>query len=257
MRGCKRLDAPAEHLGRLGDVLDTGDRNAALLLEVRGGASRRDRPPTRARSAPPRTRRCRACRGRRSGAWHRSLTTSGSRRCSTAWRRSRSVSRGSTGNASCLNTGPVSTPSSTRCTVTPVSRTPAASASSTGVEPGNSGRSEGWTFSIRPGKRSRNGLREQVHIRRRARPVRRRAPPATWPSSGRAPRDLRGSPGRTSRPAARLRGRGSGRRRPSDSLRRRGSEPASSSAWRLVPVPLTRTPITRVLRSRSRRRAPR
>ena len=53
-----------------------------------------------------------------------SRTTSGSSRCSTARIRACSVSGvspGSTGTASCRSTAPVSTPSSTRWTVAPVS----------------------------------------------------------------------------------------------------------------------------------------
>ena len=42
--------------------------------------------------------------------------------------------------------------------MTPVSSTPAASASSIACMPGNAGSREGWTFTIRPGKRARNGF---------------------------------------------------------------------------------------------------
>ena len=62
-----------------------------------------------------------------------SRTTSGRMRCSTAWMRAcrvSTVSPGRIGTASWRRTGPVSTPSSTRCTVAPVTVAPAAKASS-------------------------------------------------------------------------------------------------------------------------------
>jgi hypothetical protein len=54
-------------------------------------------------------------------------------------------------------------PSSTRCTVTPVVCTPAATACSIADSPGKFGRSDGWTFTIRSGNRSRNaGVRSSM-----------------------------------------------------------------------------------------------
>ncbi len=44
--------------------------------------------------------------------------------------------------------GPVSTPSSTQCTVTPVDLAPAASASRTACPPGKAGSSAGWVLTI-------------------------------------------------------------------------------------------------------------
>src|SRR6266542_337793 len=86
-----------------------------------------------------------------------SRTTCGRSRCSTACSRCTSVSRGSSGTASCTMTGPLSSRSSTRWTVTPVASTPAASASSIACAPGNFGSSDGCTLTMRSGKRVRNG----------------------------------------------------------------------------------------------------
>ncbi len=72
---------------------------------------------------------------------HSSRTTFGSSRCSAACTRSRSVSTvspGSTGTGSLAITSPVSTPSSTKCTVAAAAGAPAASTSSSGCAPGNS-----------------------------------------------------------------------------------------------------------------------
>ncbi|CAB5056622.1 unannotated protein [freshwater metagenome] len=44
--------------------------------------------------------------------------------------------------------GPVSTPSSTQCTVVPVTATPAASASLTACAPGKFGNSAGWILIV-------------------------------------------------------------------------------------------------------------
>ena len=59
--------------------------------------------------------------------------------------------------------GPASTSSTMKCTVTPVSSTPASSARFTASSPLNSGRSDGWTF-ITAGNRSRNtGVRTRMY----------------------------------------------------------------------------------------------
>src|SRR5262249_19105104 len=77
----------------------------------------------------------------------------GSRRCSISWILDSRESRSSSGRistASWRTIGPVSVPSSTRWTVTPVTRTPYESASPTAWVPGNEGRSAGCTLSQRP-----------------------------------------------------------------------------------------------------------
>ena len=71
-----------------------------------------------------------------------SLTTLGSKWCSISWTRF-SISSISgwygSSNASCMMIGPESTPSSTKCTVTPVTRTPYSSACSIDRTPGKGG----------------------------------------------------------------------------------------------------------------------
>ena len=71
--------------------------------------------------------------------------------------------------------GPESTPSSTRWTVTPVLLAPAARASSIGVRPGNAGRSEGWTLTTRSREALQERRREQVHVAGEHHQLRRRA----------------------------------------------------------------------------------
>ena len=111
----QRLDAAAEHLGGPGDLLDGGDGQAGLG-EERGGSPGRDELPAelheRARKEVDALLVVDAdqCAARQS-----SLTTSGSRRCSAAWMRARSVSTVSparTGTLSAAMTGPVSMPAS-------------------------------------------------------------------------------------------------------------------------------------------------
>src|SRR6266545_25020 len=143
----QRLDAAAEHLGRLRHVLDARHRQS-LLLEEGGRATARDELEAGLRE-PARERLELRLVVHGDQRAHSSLTTSGNSRCSTSWMRSTSESRGSTGTGSCLITGPLSTPSSTRWTVTPVVSTPAASASSIACSPGNSGSSDGWTLSAK------------------------------------------------------------------------------------------------------------
>src|SRR5207253_9471976 len=152
----QRLDAPAEHLGRLGHLLDPRHLEAVLLEERRRAARRHELEPEL--REPAREHVHSLLLVHRDQRAHRLATTSGSRRCSTAWMRCSSVARGSSGTGSWRMTGPVSRPSSTKCTVTPVVSTPAASASSIARAPGKAGRSEGWTLTMRPGKRSRNGV---------------------------------------------------------------------------------------------------
>ncbi len=60
--------------------------------------------------------------------------------------------------------GPESTPSSTKWTVTPVTRAPWSSACRTASSPGNDGSSAGCTFTIRLRNRSTNAGAEQLHV---------------------------------------------------------------------------------------------
>src|SRR5919109_170432 len=150
------LDAAAEELGHLGELVDAR-RPEPELLEIRRGAAARDE--LGAERLEP------ACELLQIGLVvdrdqraHSSRTTSGSTRCSIALIRSCSVSAVSparTATRSWRRIGPESTPSSTRWTVAPDSATPAASCSSTARAPGKAGSSEGWTFTIRSGNRSR------------------------------------------------------------------------------------------------------
>src|SRR4029077_13523275 len=84
----------------------------------------------------------------------RRLTTTGSNRCSSAWIRSRRLSTVSSGRTSTrrwARIGPWSTSSVTRCTVQPVSLTPACKAMATAsMVPAKSGSSDGWMLRIRP-----------------------------------------------------------------------------------------------------------
>src|SRR2546422_3911708 len=80
-------------------------------------------------------------------------TAAGYRRCSSTRMRADSVSSvsfGSTGTAACSTIGPVSTPSSAKCTVAPVTLAPCSSAWRWACSPGNAGSSEGWMLSARP-----------------------------------------------------------------------------------------------------------
>src|SRR6266404_1225707 len=153
----QRLDAAAEHLGRFGDRFDTPDGQTELF-EVGGGAAARDELPAELGETT-----CEHVETgfvvRRDQRAHSSSTTRGSSRCSSSLIRAcnvSGVSSGRTAMRSCASTGPESTPSSTRCTVAPDSRTPALSCSSTACAPGNSGSSDGWTLTTLFGKRSRN-----------------------------------------------------------------------------------------------------
>ena len=150
----QRLHPAAEHLRELGQTLDRRHRQAELTDRVRRAAARDQLPVERGESLRERVEA--GLVEHRDQRTHSSLTTSGSSRCSTARIRWISVSLGWTGTGSWRITGPVSRPSSTRWTVTPVVSTPAARASSIARAPGNSGSSEGWTLTIRSGKRSRN-----------------------------------------------------------------------------------------------------
>src|SRR5439155_5509312 len=133
--GMEGLHAAAQHLGLRGHVLDARHLEP-LRLEERGGSSRRHQLPAERGEAlrelldsvlvPDRDQRTRQFPlpvastpppsllvSSVEPTLISSLTTSGSRRCSTAWMRSTSVSAGSTTTSSCRITAPVSSPSST------------------------------------------------------------------------------------------------------------------------------------------------
>ena len=158
---------------------------------------------------------------------------------------------GETGTRSCASTGPVSTPSSTRWTVAPDSATPAASCVLDRVRAGERRQQRRVDVDDRAGEAVEEGRREQVHVAGEDDEARRPAPRASRPSRRRA---LRG-PG--SRRARRPRSRRTARSSAGAPLRLLATattgRPASSSACRFVPRPLTRTPITRSARSRARR----
>jgi hypothetical protein len=108
------LDAAAEQLPDAGQLVDVLDVEADVALEKRGRAAARDE--LEAELGQPAREVLQAglvVDGDQCTALQSSLTTSGSRRCSTAWMRSTSVSRGSTGTHSWRMTAPVSRPSST------------------------------------------------------------------------------------------------------------------------------------------------
>ena len=128
---------------------------------------------------------------------------------------------------------------------------PAASRSSSGCAPGKSGSGAGWTLTTRSGKALEERRRQEVHVPRaddeldalRLEPVGHRG--VTRLAIGVVGR-ARNSPPARARTAARASARASG---VLDATATTGS-PASSSACRFVPSPLTRTPITRARSSR-------
>src|SRR4029077_2962269 len=149
-------DAVSEQLGEARDCLQPLHRQP-VLVEERGGAAARHELPAELVQSARENLESRPVVDRDQRTRHSSLTTSRTSRCSTSWIRWTSVDRGSTGTGSCRSTGPVSMPSSTRCTVTAVSRTPASTARSIARRPGNAGSREGWTLTI-GSKRSRNAV---------------------------------------------------------------------------------------------------
>ena len=111
-RRVKRLDAAAEHLRHSGQVFDTLDVESDLLFdEVRRAAACDELPAELGQPARELLQPALVVTAQERS--HSSLTTSGSRRCSTAWIRCKSVSRGSTGTGSWRITLPESMPSST------------------------------------------------------------------------------------------------------------------------------------------------
>ena len=104
-RRVERLDAAAEHLRRTGHVLDLGDGQPLLGEELRGAARRDELEPELVQAAREVVDALLLVDGDQ-GAGHSSLTTRGSRRCSTAWMRSSSVARGSSGDRLLREHGP-------------------------------------------------------------------------------------------------------------------------------------------------------
>src|SRR3954464_8044106 len=168
----ERLDAAAEQLRHLRDLLDPRHRDVHLL-QVGARAAAGDDLDAQLNQALGELVKARLVVDGDQGSFdhadatgevsfpsRKSRTAAGSSRCSISWIRACSdsgVSPSRTSTASCRTIGPVSMPSSTKCTVAPVTLTPCASASSTACTPGNAGSSDGCTFRIRPGKRSRKG----------------------------------------------------------------------------------------------------
>ena len=140
----------------------------------------------------------RGCRGsRRSRPAASSRTASGSSACSSgrsaSWTPPGRVAPGSS-TAAWRMIGPVSTPSSTKWTVTPKTFTPYSSACSIARDAGEGRQQRRVDVDHRVGEaREERGV-EQLPCSRRARPARRRAPPASPRSPRRAPRGRRSPP---------------------------------------------------------------
>ena len=152
----ERHDAVPEQLAEPGDVLDRCHRDPLLRKRARGAAAREELDTQPVELARERADAGLVVHGEQRPMQRHvaisSLTTSGSRRCSTACTRARSVSvvsPGSTATGTARITGPVSMPSSTQWTVAAVSRTPAARTSSIGCAPGNAGSGAEWVFTTR------------------------------------------------------------------------------------------------------------
>ena len=155
---------------------------------------------------------------------------------------------GDHGTASWATIGPESSPSSTRCTVAPLTFTPCSSAWRCASRPGKAGRSAGWMFRIRPGEGAHEDGREQAHEAGEADEVDAGAPAGSPRSRRRRPR-ASGRGGRGRRRGSRPCGRARGRRRPPTFETTTAISPPSSprraasmSACRFEPRPLTRTP---------------
>ena len=114
----ERLDAAAEHLGDLGQLLD-GRRVDAALREMLGSAAACDQVDAEILETLRELDQPGLVPGGQESAPDHSIkprTVLGSSRCSTAWTRARrlsTVSSSRTGTGSATITAPVSTPSST------------------------------------------------------------------------------------------------------------------------------------------------
>ena len=228
-----------------------------------GGAQRCSAEPRRRRSldrsvTPERSATTRgpgrSIRGRRRSSGSPRAAARARWRGSSSSSASRSRS-GGTGTGRWRMIGPESTPSSTKCTVTPVIRTPCSSAWPIASRPGNEGSSAGWTLITRPGEAATNAGREQLHVAgeddeldlaplepvgdRRSRASR----PACSPAGNDLGRDL-GVAGPLERP--RVRPVGADRDHLDPVV---GPWTWSRIACRLVPVPEASTPTRKVTRA--------
>src|SRR5512139_180541 len=157
------------------------------------------------------------------------------------------VSLERTGTASWATIGPESSPSSTRCTVAPLTFTPWSQARRWASSPGNAGRRAGWTLRIRPGKaRTKTGERRRMKPARHTRSTWRARRVSTTSASKTSRVFPRWSQKTAGRPAWRARSRP---RAPSTFDTTTAISPPSSPrraasmrAWRFDPRPLTRTP---------------
>src|SRR6266508_915058 len=147
----ERLHPAVEHLGEPGHVFDARHLQSCVADRGRGAAGGDERdatlgePPREvhhtglvvdgeqgppylanvAQDGPPSIVTFRPSIRRRPST--NAAVAAGRRRCSTSWTRASNESQSSssrTSNASCITIGPVSTPSSTRITVTPVTFEP-------------------------------------------------------------------------------------------------------------------------------------
>ena len=220
-----------------------------LEARARRGRARtsRDRPCPRPRATPA------AAVGGSPGAGASSdATTCGRSTCSTALIRSWrlvSSSSGSTGTARWARIGPPSTVSSTRWTVVPDTRTPAASASRTGCAPGNAGRSAACRLTMRPRNAASTRGPTNAHVPRkhdeigRDRDERGRKRLVGARDRGRPPRRARARSRSPPPSPTRARDSRDPRTRATTSAPRAPRREAATSAWRLVPAPETPTAI--------------
>ena len=270
----ERLHPAVEHLGEARDGGDVGDREAGVA-ERPGGAAGADeleaaRDEAAAQVREPglvRDGQQRAARDRGAGVDRRRVEARPAgarrrrqrpgeqgrdRRAAAAGARRRGAARGawprrrpgSTGTASWATIGPPSSVASTRWTVTPVTATPAASASRTACSPGNAGSSDGWTLRIRPANAARTRGPDQPQVAREDE----RRPARPRPACPRAPRRRRPGRGSSRSPApppSRAPGTRGRRTRARPRRPARPAAAAATSARRFEPLPETPTAIRR------------
>ena len=240
----ERLDPAAEHLRELGQA----PRRSSPAARARGSSRRcrrSRRAPSRARRAPSRACRGRSCRTTEISArtaLSRPPAAAGARRRGSARSASRAAGRG---RGSWRITAPVSSPSSTRCTVTPVVSHAGGERVVDRARARELGQQRGMDVDDPLREALEERRREQVHVAGAddeahallLEPVRhRRVALLAVGVVG----QLEGGRGnaRRARALERPRARRGSRRR------RTTGNPASSSACRFEPSPLTRTPIT-------------
>src|SRR5918994_7364068 len=245
----ERLHAAAEHLRDLGQLFHRRRVDPALR-EMLGGAAACDEVDSEVLETLRELDQPGLVPGGQESAADHSIrprTVSDRSRCSTAWTRARSVSTVSpscTGTGSATITSPVSTPSSTKWTVAAVWRTPAARTSSIGWAPGNSGSGAECVFTIRPAKRSTNGLRRRGMYPAHTTSVTPCASSQRPIASSRSSRVSKSSSGKLRAATPALLARSSAGAAALFDATQATGRPASSSAWRFVPSPEARTPIT-------------